>query len=1030
MSFIRTCVDRPVLTTVMVGVLIVFGVFSFTQLARELTPEVEFPFIIVTTIYPGAGPKEVESQLTEKLEDEVGSVAGLKRMESQSLESLSLIVLEFELGVDADLAAIEVKDKVDLAMINLPDEVEPPVVQQYSFDSFPVLNVAVYSARPLAEITTLADARLKDAVSRVNGVSKVELIGGLEREIHIACRADRLRSFGLSILDVVGLIQAENFNFPTGRIIGRSGEYSLRMVGELDDLFRLRALRLPTPSGARVRLDDIADVIDTYEEPREQARYQGQPAVSLAVMKKSDSNTVAVSEGVHAAVGKLAPWLAQETLNAEIINDQAKYIRDSVSDAANNILIGIVLTSILLYLFLHDYRQTFVVATVMPGSVLATFTLMYAADFSLNIISLMALGISVGTIVTNSIVVLENITRKLHDGLSSRDAAIEGTSEVAVAVGASTLTNIVVFTPIAFMKGIIGQFFYEFGLTVVFATLVSLLISFTLVPMLSKFVLAKPKGHLVDHHGKLTLLERFAKAWDAFYDELSGDYAGALRAGLRRRWIVAVVSLLSFIGGCGLLSQVGSEFFPEGDEGIFRIVAKLPAGTSLAKTDETLQAIEARLTGIPEIKSLLSEIGGQGKGVEDGTVAVQLVDFELRDRSVQAVMDEVRPRLADIPAAELQLVLGDGGGGPGQGIQIEVTGAELDKVNALADEVLEIARRVPGVIDLRSTYVSGKPELSFLPDRAQLSTYGVTSQEVAYALRTGFEGQESTYFREGGEDYDLRVLLDESERESLTSYADMLIRTPSGFVPLSQLGEVRYTSAETKIERKNKLRFIKVEGNVSGITAGEGVELIKAEMKKAELRVPEGYDVFFGGQAESMAEEFGYIFQALILAIILTYLVLAAILEDFVHPFTIMLTLPLGMIGVAMALFIGGVSINMMSLMGIVMLVGIVVNNAILILDYVKQLRERGMGLIEALVESSSTRLRPIIMMNMAIALSVFPQALGGAGAEFRRALAVVTMGGVLISAIFTLFLIPVIYTVFDRIAIQPKVRAESAPKP
>ncbi len=1024
MSFVSTSVDRPVLTTMVVGSLIVFGLFSFTQFAQDLVPKVEFPFVVVTTIYPGAGPKEIESQVTEKLEDEIGSVAGLKRMESQSLESLSLILLEFELDIDADLAAIEVKDKVDLAMINLPDDVEPPIVQQYSFDSFPVLNVAVYSDRPLPEITQLADTRLKDAVSRVDGVSKVDLIGGLQREIHVACRADRLRAYGLSIMEVVGLIQAENFNFPTGRIIGSMSEYSLRMVGEMNDLERLRAMRIPVADGASIRLRDVADVIDAYEEPRAEARFQGKPAVSLQVMKKSDANTVDISAGVHEAMAKLAPWVAQENLTVEIINDRAKYIEDSVSDVTGNIWVGVILTSILLYLFLHDYRQTFIVATVMPGSVVATFALMNFAGFTLNIISLMALGISVGTIVTNSIVVLENITTKLNKGLDSRDAAIEGTSEVAVAVAASTLTNIVVFTPIAFMKGIIGQFFYQFGLTVVFATLVSLLISFTLVPMLARLVLARPKGHLTHHDDRHpTILERFAKAWDRFYDELAADYGAVLRASLRKRWLVLVITILSFAGGCGLLTQVGAEFFPEGDEGIFRIIAKLPPGTSLAQTDRTLRAIESRMTGVVEIKSVLSEVGGAGKGVEDGQVTVQLVDHEMRTRTVAQVMDEIRPRLVDVPAAEIQLVVGDGGGGPGQGVQVEVTGPELVEVNRIAGEVLAHARTVPGIIDLRSTYEAGKPELSFTPDRQQLASYGLTTQQVAFALRTAFEGQEVTYFREHGEDYDIRVLLDKTERADVSAFGDVLIRAGDHQVPLSQLGQIRYTQAETKIERKDKQRIVKVLGNVSGITTGQAVDALQPILDE-KVRVPEGYDIHFGGEAESMAEEFGYIFQALILAIILTYMLLAAILEDFVHPFTIMLTLPLGMIGVAMALFIGGVSINMMSLMGIVMLVGIVVNNAILILDYVRVLREQGKPIGEALIESSASRLRPIIMMNLAIALSVLPQTLSGAGAEFRRALAVVTMGGVLVSAIFTLFLIPAIYTAFDRFAVKPKVKA------
>ena len=1022
---IKLAVDRPVLTTMIILSLVVFGLFSYVQLSQELMPNIDFPFVVVTAIYPGAGPKEVESQVTEYLEEEIGSVAGLERMESQSLENLALIICQFELEVDGNQAAIDVKDKVDLAMINLPEALEPPVVQQFSFASEPILNVAVNSDRPIKETTLIAETRLKDALSKINGVSKVEIIGGLEREINVSCNIDRLRSFGLSIMDVVGFIQAENLNFPTGQITGAKTEYSLRLVGEFKTLDDIRNIRLITPAGGVVYLKDVATIRDDHEKPTTQARFQGKPAVSIKVQKKEGANTVLVSERIHKAITKLGPWLEQERITATIANDRAKYIKESIRDVISNIAIGILLTSLLLYLFLHDFRSTIIVAVAMPSCVLATFSLMNFAGFTINIVSMMALGISIGVLVTNSIVVLENISNKLAQGKDSRTAAIEGTREIALAVAASTMTNIVVFTPIAFMKGIIGRIFLQFGLTVVFATIVSLLVSFTVTPMLANLLLSKPKKRLKKSSGP-SVLERFGGAWDRFYDDLAQDYRRALTWVLKNRKtkaLVVLASFLAFIGGIMLLGQSGSEFFPESDDGILRVEAKLPPGTSLEQTDRALTMIERAIAGIPEIDTVLAEIGGTGKGANEGKVTVNLVDVDLRERNTRQVVDTIRPLVAFVPAAEIVVAMGEGGSGPQAGLQVEITGPDLTQIQKLAKKVMELARRVEGVIDVSSSYETGKPELSFVPDRNQLTAYGLTSVQVGQVLRIAFEGQEVTYFRENGEDYDIRVQLDRQERSDLPAFEQMLIRVGEDYIPLSQLGKISFSQSETKVERQDKQRIIKVMANVSGITSGEGQASLQKLMDKG-VTVPPNYEIKFGGEAEMREKEFGYIFQALILAIILTYMVLAAILEDFVHPFTIMLTLPLGLVGVGLALFLSGVSINLMSLMAIVMLVGIVVNNAILILDYAKQLRTQGMDKTKALIEASTTRLRPIIMTNLAIAISVMPQALGGSGAEFRRALAIVTMGGVLISAVFTLFLIPAIYTTFDRIAIKPKVKS------
>jgi len=1025
MFLVKLAVDRPVLATVLILSIVIFGAFSFAQLSQDLFPKIDFPIVIITTVYPGAGPKEVESQVTEFLEEEVGSVSGLRTMSSQSLENLSLIIMEFELDVDGAMAKIDTKDKVDKAKMRLPDDILPPVVEQLDISAEPVLTIAINSDRPLTEITNLAETRLKDEFSKIDGVSKVEIIGGLEREILIACHADRLRSHGLSILDIVGLVKSENINFPTGRITGITSEYSLRLTGEFENLAQIGNMKIITPGGAVIHLRDVAEIKDAYEKPDEQARFQGRPAVSLSIQKASDANSILISNEAGKRLEKLDEWLKDERIETAIANDKSTYIRDSIRDVLSNILIGILLTSILLYLFLHDYRATLIVAISMPSSLMATFSLLFFADFTINLISMMALGISIGVLVTNNIIVLENISNKLAQGKDNRTAAFEGTGEIAIAVIASTLTNIMVFTPIAFMKGIIGKIFYQFGLTVVFATIVALLISFTLTPMLASLFLKTRKDVKKENKvngNKLSFLRKFANGWDGFYDELEKDYRAALSWILtnnKRKLLVTFVSFLALIVGVFLIGKSGMEFFPESDEGIIKINAKLPSGTTLEQTDRALIHMARAISKIKEIKTVLSQIGGTGKGINEGRLIVNLVSIKNRNRSTIDVVNEMRPLMADIPAAEISISMGEGGG-PGEGIEVEIIGPDLGVINKISHKVMNIGRAIEGVIDIRTTYETGKPELAFIPNRSQMADYGLTSIQIGAMLRTAFEGQEATYFREAGDDYDIRVRLSEKDRDNLASFGDMLIRTAKGHVPLSALGEIKYSQSESKIERKNKQRVVKVLANVSGITLGEAADIWEKNIDK-QITPPGGYDINFGGTVEFMKREFGYVFQALILAILLTYMVLAGILEDFIHPFTIMATLPLGLVGVGLGLIIAGVSINMMSLMAIVMLVGIVVNNAILILDYTKQLRKKGMEKVEALVEASAARLRPIIMTNIAIAISVAPQAMGGASAEFRRALAVVTMGGVLVSALFTTFLIPAIYTWFDRFAFKIK---------
>lgn len=1012
MNLIRIFVRRPVLSTMLLMAFVVLGIFSYNRMIIEMMPNVEFPFVIVTTIYPGASPGEVESQVTKKIEDAVSTIANVKNLQSISRENMSQVFIEFELETDVDIDAINVKDKVDAIQALMPDDAEKSIIQKFDIQAFPIIELAVSAPRPLQDVYRIADKVVKDRLSRIDGVAAVEITGKREREIRIEVVPARLRAYGLSLLDVMGVVSAENLNLPAGHITRGASEITLRMVGEVSSPDELAEFQLPLPSGGSIPLSEVADVRDTTEELRESSTYNGQAVIGLSISKRSDGNTVAIARDIYKAIDQLNASL-EEDISINISSNNAIFIEDAVNDVQKNIGIGILLTVILLLIFLHNWRQTLVAAISMPVSVVATFLLMESSGFTLNIMSLMALGISIGTLVTNSIIVIENISRLVHDGMDPHEAAVEGTGQVAVAVLASTLTNIVVFTPIAFMYGIIGRFFLQFGLTVVYATMFSLVVSFTVVPMLSARLLRpKPKPGNGRYGG---FGDQLTQRWDAFYEKMSSGYRNMLASFLERRWVPILIAIGGFIFAIFLFGFVGGEFMPTIDQNQVIIQMNLPAGTSLERTREVAGRIEAMLASRKEVEGILVKIGGGQRGVEDADIITRLVPASERDLHVTEFMNAIRPGLAGIPDAEIAVVTESEGGRAGSDLLIEVLSSNPEELEAAADSLFEIVRKIPGLVEAKTSREMGKPEIAIFPQRRQLSQRGLNTFTMGMMLRAAYEGVDAGVYREEGEEYKVRVKYAEADRQDPGLLSDMPVPSRAGFtVPLSDIAELSYRFGDSEIQRKDKQRMIEVMANISMGSLSEARSLIDNELEK--LEIPPSVTIRYGGMAEIQDESFRSIFTALILAIILIYIVMAAILESFIHPITVMMTLPLALIGVSMSLFISGQTINIFSLMSIVMLVGIVVNNAILLLDYTAQLRAKGMGIKEALLEACPTRLRPIIMANLAIAVGMIPQAIGGSGLEFRAPMAVVQIGGVLVSAFFTLFIIPVIYTIMDRI--------------
>jgi HAE1 family hydrophobic/amphiphilic exporter-1 len=1010
MNLLRIFVQRPVLTTMLLLAFIVLGFYSYNRMVVELMPNVEFPFVMVTTVYPGASPGEVESQVTKKIEDAVSTIANVKNLQSISRENVSMVFIEFELETDVDLDAIDVKDKVDAIQADMPEDAEQSVIQKFDIQGFPIIEIAVSAPRPLEEVYQVADKVIKERLSRIDGVAEVSVTGKRDREIRIAVDPERLRPYGLSLLDVVGVIAAGNLNIPAGHITRGPREITLRMVGEVATPVELAEFRLPLPSGGSIPMSEVADILDTTEELRESSTYNGQAVIGLSINKRTDGNTVEVSHEVYRALDELRATVDPD-IDIIISSNSATFVEDAVNDVLQNIAIGIMLTAILLLAFLHSWRQTLIAAISMPASVVATFLLMDGSGFTLNIMSLMALGISIGTLVTNSIVVIENISRLVHDGMDPHEAAVRGTGEVAVAVMASTLTNVVVFTPIAFMSGIIGRFFLQFGLTVVFATLFSLIICFTIVPMLSARLL-RPKAEV--GNGRYDSLgERLGRRWDAFYTRMSTGYRDMLATFLRRRWIPISIAVAGFIFAIFLFGFAGGEFMPKIDQNRIIVQLKLPAGTSFERTREIASRVEDILRTHPEVEGVIVKIGGADRGVEDAAIIATLVDGAERDLHVTELMNVIRPELAGIPDAEILVTEEERETGGGAELVIEVLSNNQAALDETTDRVLAIIQEIPGLVEIQTSREAGKPEINVLPRRRQLAGRGLSTATMGSLLRAAYEGIEAGVYREEGEEYDIIVKYAEEDRRDPAFLDDIPLPSRAGFtVPLTDIGELRRRAGEAEIQRKDKQRMVEVSANIASGSLSEARAMIDAGLEK--ITIPPSVTVKYGGAAEIQDESFASIFTALILAIILIYIVMAAILESFIHPITVMVTLPLALIGVSIALFLSGETINIFSLMSVVMLVGIVVNNAILMLDYTAQLRKRGIRIREALLEACPTRLRPILMANLAIAVGMIPQAVGGAGLEFRAPMAIVQIGGVLISAFFTLFVIPAIYTIFD----------------
>ena len=1030
MNLTKISVARPVLVAMLMAALAGIGVFSYFQLARELFPDVEFPIVSVVTTYAGAGPEEIAQLISKELEDEISSVEGIKHLSSISQQGVSIVIAEFYLETDVDVAAADVRAKVNVVRNVLPEDADDPVVQKFDFGAQPIMQLAVSAPRPLREVFQMADERIKDRIATVPDVASVTIVGGQEREIHVLATQQRLRALGLSITDVIEAVAAANLESPGGHISQNAHEYNIRLRGKFTDLDQIRNLRIAAPSGGMVYLGEVAEVRDSFKEIRDKARADGKTCVGMTIQKRAGGNTIAVDDKVREQIEVLKGILPSD-YEIAVQDEYASWIKSSIANVFQNMFFGVILTAVALFLFLHSIRSVLIISLTMPISVAATFIIMYLSGFTMNMMSLMGLAMTIGVLVNNAILVLENIYRYMHLGRDPAEAAVLGTNEIAVAVASTTLTNVVVFVPIAFMGGIVGQFFKDFGLTATFATIVSLFISFTLAPMMAARLLRNQTISAGHRGGFGGALDALARGFDRKLDDLRGGYGGALRWCLRHRAITVVIVVALLLGSFVLAGQIGGEFITPMDEGKFVVSLEMPVGTRLEETDAAVSKMEGVLRdsdNLPELVTLYSsigrtisgDIGGASTAVNIAQVHVTILPKGERSESTEEVMNRLRPALAaaNIPGARVKLLESGAGGGGEAPIQMEITGDDIGRLEEFAEKVMVIMtdpERVPGTVDVDTNYRLGQPEIRIIPDRQKCLDCGIDSQQLARVVAASFEGLISSQYRETPFDYDIRVRLDADSRRLVSDVAGLTVMNRAGeLIPLPQIAEIIETTGPAQIFRKNRQSLIKVSCDVGERSSGQVVSDIRREIESLLEEYPD-VSVFFGGEIEHMEDSFARMGMALIMAVCLTYMLLASLLESFTQPLVIMFSLPLSLVGVFAGLFIMGGTFSIFSIMSIVMLVGLVINNSIIVIDYINHLRRGGAGRLDAIVEAGTTRLRPILMANLTTVVALIPLAMGfGWGGEMRAPMAMVQIGGLIAGGGLGLLIVPVIYTLSD----------------
>jgi HAE1 family hydrophobic/amphiphilic exporter-1 len=1034
MWFTRVSINHPVFATMMMVAFVVLGLFSYNRLPVEQFPDVAFPVVVVQTEYPGASPEVVESDITRKIEEQVNTISGVYELSSRSYEGVSLVIVRFDLSIDPVSAAQDVREKIALVRPGFKKEVKESLVTRVNPDDDPILSIAVRSPqRSARELTSLTDQVIKRRLENVRGVGRITLVGGVRREVQIYLKPAEMEALKIGVDQVLVALRGDNQELPAGTLVTRDREQVVQIRARLGSPADFERIVVARRGGQPVYLSQVARVIDGEEEQENAAYVDSERAIALDIVKATNENTIAVADGVRRTLAALARELPPDVTTV-VVRDASTPIRNSVAGVQRNIVEGALLTVAIVFLFLSSWRSTVITGLTLPISLIGTFLVMFVMGFSINMVTLLALSICVGLLIDDAIVVRENIVRHQAMGKSHRVAAFDGTAEIGLAVAATTFTIVAVFLPIGFMGGIIGRFFKQFGVTVAFAVLLSMLVSFTLDPMLSA-VWRDPDAHGPRGRGPVAwVLRRF----QALMGGLERGYVGLLRWGLRRRWLATLLAVLVFAGSFPLMGMIGKEFVPQADNNEIYIRLYTPVGSSLTLTQDKVQQAQAALREFDGVLFTYATINtGALQGRNYATVFGKLTERSRRSMSVQQLRQPVRERLAQIPGITITDIGTLSTVGSGKPVQVSVQGPDARELERLAAQAQAAMIAIPGVVDFDTSSKPSKPTVSVEVNRALASDLGVGVAQISAALRPLLAGESATTWRApDDENYDVKVRLPRSDRGSLADLERLTMVSSQldaegapRMVAMRQVANFVAGTGPTQINRKDLTREILLSANVQGAASGTVGQQVSEKL--AQIPLPPGYRFVTGGATRDMTESFGFAAQALLLAVIFIYMILASQFGSFLQPLAIMASLPLALIGVVAALLAWRSTLNLFSMIGFIMLMGLVTKNAILLIDFANQARAGGASRAQALLSAAEIRLRPILMTTLAMIFGMLPLAIGtGEGSEQRAPMGHAVIGGVIASTLLTLLVVPVLYTLLDDLAAWAARRGKPVAEP
>ncbi len=1023
-------IRRPITVIMVILAIVLIGSVSFSKLQMDLLPNLNMPIAVATAKYTGAGPLEIETLITKPFEEVLTTVSDLNSIETVSTSEYSLSILYFNEGTDMNFATLEMREKIDLVKTYLPAGVTDIMIMRIDPNNLQsTLELGISSDMELEDLTRITQDQIINRLERINGVASVNLTGGVEQQISIELNPERLSLYGISVTAFAQYLATENLNIPAGQIETSGMSIFLRTHGEFNSVDEIRNLAVPTATGGVVLLKELADVNQVQKEKSSESYINGRLSLSLSIQKQSNANTVMVCRNIRNEVKNLQK--TYNNINFNILYDGSTYIDAALLAVKDSVIQGGILAILILFLFLRNMRATLIIGVSMPVSIITTFVLMYFSGIKLNLISLAGLALGIGMLVDNSIVVLENIYRHRHEGKSLREAAEIGTREVMLSVSASTLTTVVVFIPIIFIQGLTGQIFKDMGLTITYALMASLLIAITFIPMMASKLLSIE--YVRKNKGKRPLGTRLFDCWERFYQCVCRGYERLLRASINRRAVTILLAFAIFAATLFTLPLIGIEYFPAMDEGVVSVELMLPRGSALSQTHDMAFEAQKRIEKIPEVKEIYMNLGNGGyvldrSTTEKATLSVVIGSMEERKRSIQEVSAEIRKKLSDMPGAKIKVgddskVMGFSMGT--DEVDIRITGEDMDILRKVSGDLLKIVGGIKGIQEPESNIGEEIQEASIKIDRNKALLYGLTTAQVGQAIQAQIKGLTATRFKYRGSEIDVVLLSNKSGYSNLEKLEELSIQSPKGVnIPLGELADILLEKSPPNIIRNDQKRTVAITASLNGRALNKVTEDIDRAF--AQYDFPTGYGYTYGGQQQDLFESFSDLYGALILSVFIVYMLLAAQFESLLHPLTILLSVPLALTGALLSLLLTGKNLSIPAFIGIIILVGLVVDNAIVLIDSVNRYREEGLTKEEAIVKAGPLRLRPILMTTLTTILGMLPMAVSKQeGSEIQIPLAIVVIGGLSLSTLVTLVVLPSIYLTFENMVERIKNKVQ-----